>query len=148
MPELTDEVLRQALGQCSRWWRSGWELSVAVNLSASTVVNAALPDMLAEHLAMTRLPARAPGGDHWRRAHGQPHPCPIGPRQIRENGIEVALDDFGSGYSSLAYLRELPVDVLKLDRSFVTPMSDDRRAAALVHSAVELAHSLGWGWSG
>jgi EAL domain-containing protein (putative c-di-GMP-specific phosphodiesterase class I) len=58
-------------------------------------------------------------------------------------GIQIAVDDFGTGYSSLAYLRDLPIDELKLDRSFVFPMADDARAAALVASTVGLAHSLG-----
>ena len=56
---------------------------------------------------------------------------------------EISVDDFGTGYSSLAYLRDLPIDELKLDRSFVIPMADDARAAALVVSTIALAHSLG-----
>src|SRR5450759_5873283 len=62
---------------------------------------------------------------------------------LRESGVQISVDDFGTGYSSLSCLRELPVDELKLDQSFVFPMADDARAAALVASTIALAHSLG-----
>ncbi len=62
---------------------------------------------------------------------------------LRDLGIVVAVDDFGTGYSSLAYLRDLPIDELKLDRSFLLPMTEDDRAAAIVVSTIGLAHSLG-----
>ncbi len=63
--------------------------------------------------------------------------------ELRERGVEVALDDFGTGYSSLAYLRHLPVDVLKIDRSFVSGMRDSLQDGAIVEAIVELAHTLG-----
>jgi diguanylate cyclase len=63
--------------------------------------------------------------------------------ELRRIGIQVAVDDFGTGYSSLAYLRELPIDELKLDRSFIATMNADDRSLAIVQSAIDLAHSLG-----
>ena len=62
---------------------------------------------------------------------------------LRGLGVRIAVDDYGTGYSSLAYLRELAVDELKLDKSFVIPMLSDDGAAAIVQSTVELAHALG-----
>ena len=62
---------------------------------------------------------------------------------LRDYGVKIAVDDFGTGYSSLAYLRDLPIDELKIDKSFVFPMSDQPRAIALVESIISLGHSLG-----
>ena len=62
---------------------------------------------------------------------------------LRALGVRLAVDDYGTGYSSLTYLRELPVDELKLDRSFVTHLRTDPRAAAIVRSTVALSHELG-----
>ena len=63
--------------------------------------------------------------------------------RLRLLGIKISIDDYGTGYSSLAYLRDLPVDELKLDRAFVQPIISDPRAASIVRSTIELAHSLG-----
>jgi diguanylate cyclase (GGDEF)-like protein/PAS domain S-box-containing protein len=63
--------------------------------------------------------------------------------RLKELGVLLAIDDFGTGYSSLAYLRQFPVDVLKIDRSFVAEMSGSPDAAALIHTLVELGHTLG-----
>jgi EAL domain-containing protein (putative c-di-GMP-specific phosphodiesterase class I) len=62
---------------------------------------------------------------------------------IKELGVGVAIDDFGTGYSSLAYLRQFPVDILKIDRSFVTPITDSAESKVLLHTLVQLGQQLG-----
>ena len=144
MRDLTLAVLEQSLDQVCRWRSEGRELSVAVNLSASSLVDLELPDMVHGALSTRRLPASVLEleitedflmGDRERAREIL--------TALRNLGVRVAVDDFGTGYSSLAYLRELPIDELKLDRSFVTPMSADPKAAAIVESTILLAHSLG-----
>ncbi len=144
MRDLTDAVLEQSLDQVRAWRDAGRVLSVAVNLSASSLVDSELPQRVWAGLRTRDLPASSLEieitedflmGDR-ERARGI-----LG--DLRRLGIRVAVDDFGTGYSSLAYLRELPIDELKLDRSFVLPMGEDPRAAAIVRSTIDLAHSLG-----
>jgi len=144
MRELTDGVLGQSLDQVRRWWDNGRELSVAVNLSASSLVDAELPQRVQAALLDRLLPAAALQleiteglfmGDQVRA-------CSV-LGELRQLGVRIAVDDFGTGYSSLGYLRDLPIDELKLDRSFVEPMTGDVRAAAIVRSTIELAHTLG-----
>jgi diguanylate cyclase (GGDEF)-like protein len=144
MRDLTMAVLEQSLDQVVIWRSQGRMLSVAVNLSASSLVDLELPGRVRQLLVNRGLPAAALEleitedflmGDRERARDIL--------NQLRTFGIKVAVDDFGTGYSSLAYLRELPIDELKLDRSFVQPMADDPRAAAIVRSTISLAHSLG-----
>lgn len=144
MRELTVAVLEQSLDQVRTWRQGGRELSVAVNLSASSLVDIELPETIWKMLFDRDLPASTLEleitedflmGDRERARDIL--------TQLRRLGVRVAVDDFGTGYSSLAYLKELPIDELKLDRSFVTPMSTDARAAAIVTSTIDLAHSLG-----
>jgi diguanylate cyclase (GGDEF)-like protein len=144
MADLTTTVLEQSLRQIRDWRDRGLDLSVAVNLSASSLVDLELPDRVRLLLINQGLPPSALEleitedflmGDRERAREIL--------TALRGLGIRVAVDDFGTGYSSLAYLRELPIDELKLDRSFVSPMADDPRAAAIVTSTIGLAHSLG-----
>ncbi|TFB54790.1 putative bifunctional diguanylate cyclase/phosphodiesterase [Cryobacterium tagatosivorans] len=144
MPELTCLVLGQALDQAARWQEQGNPLTVSVNLSASSLKNADLPERIIAMVEARGLPPHAlmlEITEEFLMADREKARAILG--RLRGGGIRIAIDDFGTGYSSLAYLRDLPVDELKLDRSFVMPMSDDTRAAALVASTINLAHSLG-----
>ena len=144
MHAMTHVVLDKALDQAALWRAEGHPLAVAVNLSARSLLDAELPARVRAQLSSRGLPTSALTleiteefllNDRERAREIL--------TQLRETGIRIAVDDFGTGSSSLAYLRDLPIDELKLDRSFIMPMADDARAAALVSSIVDLAHSLG-----
>jgi len=144
MPALTRVVLAQALDQASIWQAKSQPLTVAVNLSASSLVDTDLPKQVASMLAARGVP---PGAlqleitEEFLMADRDQARSIL--TRLRSTGVQISVDDFGTGYSSLSYLRDLPVDELKLDRSFVFPMIDDARAAALVASTIALTHSLG-----
>jgi diguanylate cyclase (GGDEF)-like protein len=144
MRQLTQWVLEEALDQAVTWKEQGRPMKVAVNLSASSLVDTDLPAEVGELLSRRGLP---PGvlqleiTEEFLMADRDRSRAIL--TELRDMGIQISVDDFGTGYSSLAYLRELPIDELKLDRSFVFPMADDARAAALVFSTILLAHSLG-----
>ena len=63
--------------------------------------------------------------------------------RLHEVGVKISIDDFGTGYSSLAYLKELPVDEVKIDQSFVQSMTDNSRDSCIVRTIIELGHNLG-----
>jgi diguanylate cyclase (GGDEF)-like protein len=140
-----DWVLEQALEQMALWQRMGLELSVSVNVSARHLQE---PDFAQR---LTELLAR--------------HPQSLGPKlelevletaaladvgytsqlleHCRGHGVRFALDDFGTGYSTLTYLKQLPVDVLKVDRSFIHNMLDDAQDLAIVEGVISLARTFG-----
>jgi diguanylate cyclase (GGDEF)-like protein len=144
MAALTDRLLDAALAQCRRWQDQGLLLSVAVNLSVSTLHDPALPHRVQRLLERHGLPADRLILEITEDVFMADRD---GAQQVvatlRDSGVGIAVDDYGTGYSSLSYLRALPVDELKLDRSFVGNLSRDPRAAAIVRSSIELAHSLG-----
>jgi EAL domain-containing protein (putative c-di-GMP-specific phosphodiesterase class I) len=144
MPALTRAVLTQALDQVSAWQAHGQELTVAVNLSGSCLGNPNLPTLIATMLAARDLRLGALQleiTEDFLMADRDGARAIL--TRLRHTGVQISIDDFGTGYSSLAYLRDLPIDELKLDRAFIFPMADDARAAALVASTIALAHSLG-----
>ena len=142
---LTKHVLDLALEQICRWRDDGKHLSVAVNLSArsfldSQLLEEELPALLLEKaidpaLLELEITESMIVGDP-QRARGVLE-------GLNDLGVTVAIDDFGTGYSSLAYLRELPVDEIKIDRSFVLEMKGDRSGETIVRSIIDLAHNLG-----
>jgi diguanylate cyclase (GGDEF)-like protein len=144
MPALTTIVLTRSLDQAVVWQTAGLELSVAVNVSASSLVNVNLPEEIAQMVTQRGLtPSRLMLEITEEFLMVDRDRARAVLTRLRAAGVQIAIDDFGTGYSSLSYLRDLPIDELKLDRSFVTPMADDARAASLVASTIELAHSLG-----
>ena len=144
MHALTQVVLRQALDQAVDWQAQGQPLTIAVNLSASSLVDMELPDRIGAMISARGLQPSILALEITEefllndrdRARGIL-------TRLHEQGIRISVDDFGTGYSSLSYLRDLPIDELKLDQSFVSPMAGDARAATLVSSAITLGHSLG-----
>ncbi|TFC16319.1 bifunctional diguanylate cyclase/phosphodiesterase [Cryobacterium sp. MDB2-10] len=144
MQTLTERVLELAFDQAAVWHRRGERLTIAVNLAASSLLDSGLPERVGVMLTARDLPATALMFEITEAFllddRGRASDI-LG--RLRARGIRIAVDDFGVGYSSLAYLRELPIDELKLDRSFVAPLNGDKRAAAVVSSSIHLAHSLG-----
>jgi diguanylate cyclase (GGDEF)-like protein len=137
-------VLRTACLQLREWHDAGFaDLRLAVNLSARQFQHAALVDRVRAILTETRVPAKAllleiTESVAMERAQGSLAKL----AELKELGVELALDDFGTGYSSLAYLKRFPIDVLKIDQSFVRGVEFDAKDAALGITSIDLAHGL------
>jgi len=141
---LTRWVLDVALRQCEAWRRAGIRLDMAVNLSARNLHDPQLPDQVAEllktygvaptvlKLEITESAIMADAG----RA------MDILTR-LRDIGVRLSIDDFGTGYSSLGYLDRLPVDEVKIDRSFTMDLLGNGNGAMIVPCTIDLGHRLG-----
>ena len=141
---LSRYVLRAAIDQCAAWAAEGLDLHVAVNLTIPDLLDLDLPDRIAALLADAGVPADRLElevtestilADPFRVRHVID--------RLNELGIGLAIDDFGTGYSSLAYLKQLPVQTIKIDRSFVMDMLESESDAAIVRSTIDLARNLG-----
>ena len=144
MRPLTSAVLTLALDQAAIWHGRGLPLTVAVNLSSRSLGDFRLAGIIVGMLADRDLPGSAlmlEVTEEFLLVDLERARAIL--LQLRAAGVMIAVDDFGTGYSSLAYLRDLPIDELKLDRSFVIPMLDDDRASALVDSSIHLGHNMG-----
>jgi diguanylate cyclase (GGDEF)-like protein len=141
---LTRWVIEESLAECRRWHDAGLPLAVAVNVSSRDIVDLNLPDEVGRMLARQRVD---PASLELEITESTLLTDPVRATGIVERlsllGVRLAIDDFGSGYSSLSHLRRLPVDVLKIDKSFVLNMARDESDETIVRSTIDLAHNLG-----
>jgi diguanylate cyclase len=149
---LVDLVLARALEACATWWHAGHQVSVSVNVNADDLLRHDLGpddsghdllDLVIHQLHRHDLPGRALKlelTEDVRLTDGHAVAAALEP--LRRLGVQVALDDYGTGYATLSYLHELPLDQLKLDRQFVVDLAH-RRTQTLVRHTVAMAHSLG-----
>jgi diguanylate cyclase (GGDEF)-like protein len=144
MPRLTNLVLDAALAECAIWRSHGHLVPVSVNLSAADLLDPGLPGEVSRALARHHVPASALICEITETTvMSDPERAVQTLYRLRALGVELAIDDYGTGHCSLAYLRRLPVQTLKLDRAFVTRAADDPRDTAIVRSTLALAHALG-----
>jgi predicted signal transduction protein with EAL and GGDEF domain len=142
--ELTRWVLDAALAQARAWRDAGIDLPVAINLAAANIVDATLPDAVAAALERHGVPGnRLECEISEDTVMADPVRAMEVLGRLRAMGLRLSLDDFGTGHSSLAYLKRLPLDEVKIDRSFVLGMAEDENDAVIVRSTIDLARNLG-----
>jgi len=141
---LTDFVLEQALIRVRKWLDEALRISAAVNISVRNLADEEFPSQVAEALCRFDVPPELVTFELTESGvMSDPQKALPILRELHALGVVLAVDDFGTGYSSLAYLRQLPVDQVKIDKSFVLGMGTDLGDLAVVRSIVELGHSLG-----
>jgi diguanylate cyclase len=144
MDDLTDLVLSRAVADASGWYEAGSAIPVAINLWARSLDEDTLPDRIMSVLdahSMSASSLTVEITEDLVVADLSKGRAVL--NQLREAGIRVAIDDFGSGYSTLTYLRELPIDDVKLDYELIAPILYDERAAKIARSTIELAAAFG-----
>jgi EAL domain-containing protein (putative c-di-GMP-specific phosphodiesterase class I) len=144
MPPMTDMLLDQALADRAVWGKTKPAPAVAVNLSASALVDLDLPNRIGDKLGKYGVSADAVILEVTEAtAMRDPRTSMDVLTRLRIKGCGVSIDDFGTGYSSLAELHRLPFSELKIDRSFVLEIHRDRDARVIVDAIIKMAHALG-----
>ncbi|MDQ3229030.1 MAG: bifunctional diguanylate cyclase/phosphodiesterase [Pseudomonadota bacterium] len=141
--KLTVWAINTVFRQSSHWSHPWGPLSVAVNIPADLVVQEDLPDLVANAAKLWGTPDIHLMLEITERSLMDPKRSFEILRRIRESGTRVSIDDFGTGYSSLAYFRDLPVDELKVDRSFVIQLLTDPACSHITNLIIDLAHRFG-----
>jgi EAL domain-containing protein (putative c-di-GMP-specific phosphodiesterase class I) len=132
--QISDFVLSEACGQAAKWRRNGLDLGLAVNLSGREFAEGGLVDRIVGHLTLEVTETEV---------MADLTQVSMVLDELAARGISLAIDDYGTGYSSLAYIHRLPVQELKIDRSFVTSLPSESSNAIIVNSSIAMAHSLG-----
>jgi diguanylate cyclase (GGDEF)-like protein len=141
---LTHYVLERAVAECTRWRTSGRKLTVAVNLSVRDLMDLDLPGQVSSILTAHSL---CPSALHLEITESMimsdPDRALDTVTRLRNLGVEISVDDFGTGYSSLSNLKRLPINELKIDRSFISSLPNDESDLIIVGSTINLGHDLG-----
>jgi diguanylate cyclase (GGDEF)-like protein len=141
---LTRYVLERSVADCARWRRGGRDLTVSVNLSVRNLLDPELPSVIEDLLERYELAPEALQLEITESMlMSDPDRSLVTLTALSQIGVGLSVDDYGTGYSSLSNLRRLPIDELKLDRSFVSPMLSDENDLIIVRSTINLGHDLG-----
>lgn len=142
--ELTSFVLRAALSDLGRWVVDALPMRVAVNVSAIDLTTPGFVDLVKALLDEYRVPPGQLALEVTENALiRSPAEAAAALTALRQLGVRLSVDDYGSGQSTLSYLKHLPVHEVKIDKSFVTNIADSRSDAIMVRSTIDLAHALG-----
>lgn len=145
MPALTKWVLDHAASQCAAWRAQGLNLPVSVNVAPSSLLDQSLASTFRDVLNRYGLPAGClvvEVTEDW--VMSEIESARLSMQRLVELGVTISIDDFGAGATSIAYLSNLPVKELKLDRAFVVGLSGTQGSESdLLRSTIELGHSLG-----
>jgi diguanylate cyclase (GGDEF)-like protein len=141
---VTHWVVGHAVEQCARWRRDGLPMNVSINISARDLMDAELPVRFASMLEQHECKAQWIALEITESAiFDDPGHAIENLQLLHSLGCRLSVDDYGTGYSSLAYLRRLPLNEIKIDKSFVQRMARDAGDAVIVRSTIELAHNMG-----
>ncbi len=141
---LGEWVLRHACRQCREWVQAGYEIQIAVNVSLRQFLEGNLIDIIRNVLQESSLPPRLLELEVTESLFiEKPERVIEAMSRVKEMEVRLALDDYGTGYSALSYLKRLPLDGLKLDQSFIRGVTKERQDQAIVRSTIILARHLG-----
>ncbi|WP_239089668.1 GGDEF domain-containing phosphodiesterase [Sphaerimonospora thailandensis] len=141
---LSEWILREACREVAAWRAEGWEIGLSLNLSVRQITAPRFVETVSEALTDSGLPADALTLEVIEEMLVENAEDTIGRlSQLRALGVRLAIDDFGTGYASLAFLRQVPVDMIKIDPSFVSGLGRDETLTLLTRTIVRLGHDLG-----